>query len=704
MLGSFAASPRALAATAAVALAIVTLAPPAQATPEKCTAAIVKSGAAFVQAKAKALAKCEEAMVKGKLARGDCHADPKASRAISKAEAKLRSNIAKGCGGKDKTCGTADDEALAAIGWDITCPNFEQGSCNGAITDCTDIAACVACIGEAATDRAIDIAYDALVPSNPKTEKALNKCQVAIGKATTAFFVAKSKALAKCWVAVNANKANTPCPLPGDGKAAGAITKAENKKRATICKACGGADKLCNGIGDLAPAEIGFPAQCPAATTPGGEVCSRVVTTLDDLVGCVDCISEYAVDCADRSATSLFVPYPIECNTAAGPTPTATEATPTPTSTEATPTVTPTDATPTPTSTEATPTPTSTEATPTPTSTEATPTPTSTEATPTPTSTEATPTPTSTEATPTPTSTEATPTPTSTDATPTPTSTEATPTATSTEATPTATSTATSTETPTATATPTPTESPTPTLTPTVTATSTETPTATATPTPTESPTPTLTPTVTATSTETPTATATPTPTETETPTPTPTATPPFDYIVNTPTLGDFWAIDIAADLSPTNAPRQRIDNTGAITIAELRVCLGKETGVETGTIHFEIWSDKTSGCPDSVAFCPDQKIGDDSDSFDVSALAIMNTYNGACGTAGNGEEVTITWSANNPTPSGIFWIVGVKDSIPSGRILWGASPGNSYGGGDFNAWKINQDRNNDFYFIVATE
>ena len=604
MLGSFAASPRALAATAAVALAIVTLAPPAQATPEKCTAAIVKSGAAFVQAKAKALAKCEEAMVKGKLARGDCHADPKASRAISKAEAKLRSNIAKGCGGKDKTCGTADDEALAAIGWDITCPNFEQGSCNGAITDCTDIAACVACIGEAATDRAIDIAYDALVPSNPKTEKALNKCQVAIGKATTAFFVAKSKALAKCWVAVNANKANTPCPLPGDGKAAGAITKAENKKRATICKACGGADKLCNGIGDLAPAEIGFPAQCPAATTPGGEVCSRVVTTLDDLVGCVDCISEYAVDCADRSATSLFVPYPIECNTAAGPTPTATEATPTPTSTEATPT------------------------------------------------------------------------PTSTDATPTPTSTEATPTATSTEATPTATSTATSTETPTATATPTPTESPTPTLTPTVTATSTETPT----------------------------ATATPTPTETETPTPTPTATPPFDYIVNTPTLGDFWAIDIAADLSPTNAPRQRIDNTGAITIAELRVCLGKETGVETGTIHFEIWSDKTSGCPDSVAFCPDQKIGDDSDSFDVSALAIMNTYNGACGTAGNGEEVTITWSANNPTPSGIFWIVGVKDSIPSGRILWGASPGNSYGGGDFNAWKINQDRNNDFYFIVATE
>ncbi len=292
----------------------------------KCKAAIVKSDATFIQAKAKALAKCEEAIVKGKLPAGDCHADAKTAIAIAKAAAKLQAGVAKACGGKDKICGTADDDTLASIGWNIgTCPNFESGTCNAAIANCGDISACLSCIGEAATDRAVGISYDALIASNPKTQKELNKCQVAIGKATKDFFIAKSKALAKCWGKVNSNKATNPCPVPGDGKAAAAIAKAETKKRATICKACGGADKLCNGVGDIAPATIGFPAQCPASTIPGGASCAGAVTVLSDLVDCVDCINEFAVDCADRSAVPAFVsPYPAECNPIVGPTPTAT--------------------------------------------------------------------------------------------------------------------------------------------------------------------------------------------------------------------------------------------------------------------------------------------------------------------------------------------------------------------------------------------
>jgi hypothetical protein len=91
----------------------------------KCKAGIIKAAAAFVQAKAKALAKCEEAIVKGKLPAGDCHADPKASATIAKAVTKLDASIAKACGGKDKIYGTPDDDALATIGWNIACPNFE---------------------------------------------------------------------------------------------------------------------------------------------------------------------------------------------------------------------------------------------------------------------------------------------------------------------------------------------------------------------------------------------------------------------------------------------------------------------------------------------------------------------------------------------------------------------------------------------------
>ncbi len=136
----------------------------------KCKAAIVKGAAAFIQTKANALAKCEEAIVEGKVLAGDCHADPKTAATIAKAVTKLESGIAKACGDKDKICGAGgDDDALANIGWDIgVCPNFTNGGCNGAI------------------------AYGALIPSDPKTQKEINRGQVAISKAAKGFLVAKS--------------------------------------------------------------------------------------------------------------------------------------------------------------------------------------------------------------------------------------------------------------------------------------------------------------------------------------------------------------------------------------------------------------------------------------------------------------------------------------------------------------------------------
>ncbi len=650
MSGSFA-SRRVLVAVAVAAL-VVSYGTAAYADAQKCKAAIVKAGAAFVQAKAKALVKCEEAMVKGKLAAGDCHGDPKAAPAIAKAATKLRASIHKACGGKDKACATGDDDTLASIGWDIgVCPNFENGACGDLIEDCADVATCVQCIGEAATDRAVGVSYDAFVASNPKTEKELNKCQVAIGKATAAFFVARSKALAKCWKAVNANKATNPCPVPGDGKAAAAIAKAETKKRAAICKACGGADKLCNGVGDLTPTAIGFVAQCPNATTPGGEVCDGAVATLADLVDCVDCVNAYAADCSDRSAVPAFVsPYPAVCNGVGGPTPTATVAeTPTPTET----------VTPTATATE-TPTPTET-ATET-----ASPTPTET-ATET-----ASPTPTET-------ATET--------ASPTPTETA------TTSPSPTETATATTTLTPTPTETPTETASPTETPTPSVTAT--------------ETPTPTDTPTETATAT----ATESPTPTASETPTPTATATASCTdssdvEIAFAPSIGDYWRLIVGSSGgSGTNNDRQRVKNTSGRTVCRVKLCLGNTGTTPTGAVTVELRSDDGGSGAGTTLYGA-------SEAYDVGALTSELAPNGgACGNSPNGQVVEFAFASPVSVPGNDFWLVLRESSPLSDDIRWGSNLSDTnYPNGcmgdcaDYSGFQGVSQLADDFYFVLGTQ
>ncbi len=111
-------------------------------------------------------------------------------------------------------------------------------------------------------------------------------------------------------------------------KTAEKIAKAESKKIAKICKACGGADADCDDLvvpvnlltstlggsggtgaaADFTPAAIGFPATCDVATVPhGGPVCDGPVTTLAELIFCVDCVAEFTVDCVDAAR----VPEPL---------------------------------------------------------------------------------------------------------------------------------------------------------------------------------------------------------------------------------------------------------------------------------------------------------------------------------------------------------------------------------------------------------
>jgi hypothetical protein len=101
-------------------------------------------------------------------------------------------------------------------------------------------------------------------------------------------------------------------------KAAEKIAKEESKKVAKICGACGGADKLCDGAGDIPLGDLYGPVPaCPAVTLPGPPftACGGItITTLQDLVDCLDCVAEHQVDCTTANQVPSLAPYPPECS------------------------------------------------------------------------------------------------------------------------------------------------------------------------------------------------------------------------------------------------------------------------------------------------------------------------------------------------------------------------------------------------------
>lgn len=295
------------------------LAGPGRAEPERCRSAVHAAAASFVQAEARILRKCRERIVRGKLPPGtDCLAHLPTAQALSRSRAKLRSRVTKACGGADRTCGTADDDPLAEIGWDIgTCPFLAGAPCDSiGIASCADVSSCVECIGAGAVEDALELAYGAMIPTDPKTQKPAYRCQLALGRAVERRVIGRSKALARCWGAVNAGKADAPCPDPGDGKALAALERAEQTSVDAICKACGGADRACGGEDDLPLPKIGFAQECPVIST-----CWREIEGFEEVLGCIDCVVDLEGDCADRSAVPGLAEYPLGCYTAVPPPP-----------------------------------------------------------------------------------------------------------------------------------------------------------------------------------------------------------------------------------------------------------------------------------------------------------------------------------------------------------------------------------------------
>ncbi len=351
------------------AVVIVLMHGDALADPLKCRRTIVKENGKFVAAMSKNIDKCKN----GVITKGEpavlAHCNPLSPALVAKTSQltqKLAQKIASACGGADRDCTTtADNDPLASTGWNIgNCMNFESGSCNDPINDCNDIAGCLTCIDTAAVEQGVDdLLYDRFNAAQFTTNNDANKCQVAIAKAGVKFLQTKTKILNKCWDAKLKGQPGfadgTPCPdtdpndgsgnppaSPGDNKTVEAIKKAEQKKIASICKACGaGGDSDKNGVCDAPPglplaSIVSTPFTCPDWTVPpnavhpGGLDCGAIaVSDLQSYLRCIDCMLEFKADCTTDAGVgdndpALGIDYPTECSIVVIPDPTPT-ATPT---------------------------------------------------------------------------------------------------------------------------------------------------------------------------------------------------------------------------------------------------------------------------------------------------------------------------------------------------------------------------------------
>ncbi len=295
----------------------------ANATALKCRRTVSKAGAVFAQNALKASQRCEDAVLRGKLA-GPCP-DQRATAALTKLRARLGGAIAVACGGGDKHCGDGDDEILSTIGWTVgICPDIAASGCTNTIVDCAGADECLRCVDEAASNATIDLAFDDFLRNT--LDATVQKCQRTIGRESARFVGAQVRTLQRCEDRVLRGKTSGPCP---DGAALGKLGKSESAMQRKICTVCGGSNRACGGGDDLSPSQIGFASTCPGVTVPGGPACGGAITTLTELVTCLDCVGRQRALCMDRLGAPGAAAYPAECNPAATATATATT-TPTP--------------------------------------------------------------------------------------------------------------------------------------------------------------------------------------------------------------------------------------------------------------------------------------------------------------------------------------------------------------------------------------
>ena len=306
-----------VAAVAAAALAFGASVAGAQDVP-KCQRAVVKGAQKYASARMKALQKCEEGRLTGKITTA-CSADAKTQDKIAKAATKLSDGIAKACtsvtvadlnmdglvtrcvGGNGNGLRCVDDEdcryAPATTGPEDgvctatdECPTFLNGrlpgddACEIALTSPAAVGDCLACAAAVKVDSVVSSFYTTLNAASE--DKDVLKCQKDIGKRTAKYFDAVEKALAKCQDALINGKVAS-CP---DSKANDKIAKSLAKLNDAIAKTCtdgavisaaAGAGKIwgqasrygtCGPTGAQTPAGLASNLACLAANAAACDV------------------------------------------------------------------------------------------------------------------------------------------------------------------------------------------------------------------------------------------------------------------------------------------------------------------------------------------------------------------------------------------------------------------------------------------------
>ncbi len=288
----------------------------AGATVGKCQRTLLNELATYNRKTIQRLKFCEDKIVTGKPGYPpgtDCRTDPVTASKLLSRQQKFIDHVRSACGGKNKTCSAADtgddtDVPLSAIGWAIgMCPDFEGAGCTNSIADCGDVTQCLMCITNAAQDQATSLYYDAL--DVPSSDHALQHCQRTIGQTGTKFLRKKVDLLKKCDKKVLSSSIPGPCP---DGDTQTAIAALELSLRDKICVKCGG-DSVCGGAEAQTPSAIGFASTCPNVTIPGGASCAGTINTLQELVDCVACVTEFKADCVEPLGAPTLESYPSEC-------------------------------------------------------------------------------------------------------------------------------------------------------------------------------------------------------------------------------------------------------------------------------------------------------------------------------------------------------------------------------------------------------
>jgi hypothetical protein len=308
---------------------------PANKTIGKCQSTTGKSVLGFYKAKSKALQKCHDGVLKGKIV-GACP-DQKATDAIAKAESKKVASITKACCGPDKTCGGATCSAstppvmcMGGTNDGKPCSPSCAGGANVGVA-CTVDSQCPASTctgsGDAQCPAGTCVSTAAGQPCEAPTDcgrcrggttegqpcRGSGQCQSDPGACNpdTLLCVGGPNdghvCALKCLAGANANAictASSECP---------GSTCGSTDCPSTGSGTCVGTSGFCGGSDDVSPlAQFGLPSPCPGITLGGSPIVLTGVTGVS-LLQCVDTQADDRVQCQDAAGATFAAALPSFC-------------------------------------------------------------------------------------------------------------------------------------------------------------------------------------------------------------------------------------------------------------------------------------------------------------------------------------------------------------------------------------------------------